>query len=238
MRAAVLTWGDMERSIMTMLTRAADGAMLADEQGQVVFWNKAAELLLGFRAEDVRGRPCQDVMRGETLSGHPFCSPSCAIGHQLGCGRAVRNFDIRTHTKAGTVMWLNVSSLPVPSRKRNRYRFVHLFRDISSQAKIQSLLDALRTVLTTPPQLDASRADNLTAPRSFPEIPSDLPLSARERDVLRYMGAGMKTRAIADGLCISPATVRNHVQHILDKLGAHSRLEALAVAFHRYAPCS
>ena len=83
----------MERSIMTMLAGTADGAMLADEQGKVVFWNKAAERLLGILAGNVVGRPCHEVLQGETTSGHPFCSPSCAIEHRLSCGRAVRNFD-------------------------------------------------------------------------------------------------------------------------------------------------
>jgi DNA-binding NarL/FixJ family response regulator len=32
-------------------------------------------------------------------------------------------------------------------------------------------------------------------------------------------------------LCISHTTVRNHIQHILAKLGAHSRLEAVTVVF-------
>ena len=228
----------MDRSIITMLARTADGAMLADEQGRVVFWNKAAERLFGIRAGDVLGRPCHEVMRGETTSGHPFCSPSCVIGHQLCCGRAVRHFDIQSRTKAGKILWLNVSSLPVPSRKQNRFRFVHLFRDISNQAKIRSLVNELHMVLSSPQSLAAVRAKDLSAPDAFPEIPSDLPLSARERDVLRHMGSGKTTKAIADGLCISPATVRNHVQHILDKLGAHSRLEALAIAFHRNAPSS
>lgn len=38
----------MERSIIAMLARTAAGAMLADEHGNVVLWNKAAERLLGF----------------------------------------------------------------------------------------------------------------------------------------------------------------------------------------------
>jgi PAS domain S-box-containing protein len=161
----------MERSIMIMLARTADGAMLADERGQVIFWNKAAERLLGFRAGEVLGRPCHEVMRGETTSGHPFCSPSCAIGHQLGCGRAVRHFDIQTRTKAGKVMWLNVSSLPVPSRKPNRFRFVHLFRDISNQAKVRFLVDELQMVLCLRSTLPLSRRSLSPFPMRFLRSP-------------------------------------------------------------------
>jgi DNA-binding NarL/FixJ family response regulator len=64
-----------------------------------------------------------------------------------------------------------------------------------------------------------------------PEISHALPLSEREHEVLRSLAAGEDTKDIADRLCISPATVRNHIQHILEKLGAHSRLQALAIAF-------
>lgn len=97
-----------------MLARTADGAMLADERGNVIVWNKTAERLLGFRAAEVIGRPCNEVMRAETLSGHPFCSPECVVGHRLGCGcgGGARNFDIQTPAKGGKTIWLNVGSLP------------------------------------------------------------------------------------------------------------------------------
>lgn len=232
----------MERSIITMLTRTADGAMLADEQGVVVLWNKAAERLLGLLAVDIIGRPCHEVMRGETLSGQPFCSFSCAVGHRLGCGGGVRNFDIQTRTKAGKVIWLNVSSLPLPSRKKGRFLFVHLFRDISKQAKARHLVQELQSVLSVPDERPASGATLSIAPAAssdtVPDVPATFPLSRREREVLQHLALGERTARIADVLCISTATVRNHVQHICEKLGAHSRLEALAVAFHHKMPSS
>ncbi len=224
------------KRISTMLQRTADGAMLADEQGTIVLWNKAAERLLGFRAGEVLGRPCHEVMCGVTLSGHPFCSPSCAVGQRLGCGAGVRNFDIQTHTKAGKVVWLNVSSLPVPSRKKDRFLFVHLFRDIGKQAKVRHLVNELHSVLSAPGERSTPGATPSVAPAlptdTVPDVPATLPLSQREREILQHLALGERTARIADMLCISPATVRNHVQHICDKLGAHSRLEALAIAFH------
>jgi DNA-binding NarL/FixJ family response regulator len=62
---------------------------------------------------------------------------------------------------------------------------------------------------------------------TVPEIPALLPLGEREREILRGLAAGKSGKDIADLLCISPVTVRNHIQHILEKLGAHSRLQAL-----------
>ncbi len=57
-------------------------------------------------------------------------------------------------------------------------------------------------------------------------------LTDREREVLRLLAKGVTTAAIAERLGISRTTVNNHVQHILYKLNAHSRLEAIRRAEH------
>ena len=56
------------------------------------------------------------------------------------------------------------------------------------------------------------------------------PLTARELEVLRMLAGGVSTNSAAGSLGISTATLRAHVQAILRKLGAHSRLEAVAEA--------
>jgi DNA-binding NarL/FixJ family response regulator len=56
------------------------------------------------------------------------------------------------------------------------------------------------------------------------------PLTARELEVLRLLASGTSTNAAAESLGISTATLRAHVQAVLRKLGAHSRLEAVAEA--------
>ncbi len=68
----------------------------------------------------------------------------------------------------------------------------------------------------------------LVADRSERQL--EEPLTARELEVLRVLAGGLGTSAGADLLGISTATLRAHVQAILRKLGAHSRLEAVAEA--------
>jgi DNA-binding CsgD family transcriptional regulator len=58
-----------------------------------------------------------------------------------------------------------------------------------------------------------------------------LDLSPREHEVLQLFAAGLGTSTIATRLAISRVTVRNHAQRILTKLGAHSRLEAVAMGY-------
>lgn len=55
-------------------------------------------------------------------------------------------------------------------------------------------------------------------------------LSAREREVLGLVMAGLVNAEVAERLGISPNTVRTHMQNILGKLGVRNRLEAVALA--------
>jgi len=55
-------------------------------------------------------------------------------------------------------------------------------------------------------------------------------LTERELEILRIASLGRSNKAIAEELHLSVNTVRNHMQHVLTKLGAHSKLEAAAIA--------
>ena len=55
-------------------------------------------------------------------------------------------------------------------------------------------------------------------------------LTRREVQVLKRIAEGEDTRAIAEGMAIAPSTARTHVQRVLMKLGARTRLEAAALA--------
>jgi LuxR family maltose regulon positive regulatory protein len=54
------------------------------------------------------------------------------------------------------------------------------------------------------------------------------PLTDRELEVLRLLAAGRRDRDIAQELVVTLETVRKHTSHLLDKLGAANRTEAVA----------
>jgi len=56
-------------------------------------------------------------------------------------------------------------------------------------------------------------------------------LTPREREVLEFMATGLDNRAIAAKLRIQYTTVRGHIRSVIEKLGARSRLEAVARAY-------
>ncbi len=63
-----------------------------------------------------------------------------------------------------------------------------------------------------------------------PEAEAIGQLSEREREVIRFIGRGLKNKQIADYLCIGETTVRHHLTSIYGKLGVSDRLELLVFA--------
>jgi PAS domain S-box-containing protein len=193
------------------LARAGDGVFAVGANGRILSWNRAAEGLLGYSARDVVGRQCCDIFAGRDDKGNRLCYRGCHIVTLVKMGEPVQNFDMRTRTKAGRGIWLNVSILSVAAGKDDTPVTVHLFRDVTAAKELLTLVH-----------------ERLSAPAAG-EHPLGV-LTRREVEVLHLMGDGASTRGVADSLHVSPATVRNHVQSILAKLGVHSRLEAVAYA--------
>jgi DNA-binding NarL/FixJ family response regulator len=99
---------------------------------------------------------------------------------------------------------------------------------ISKTAGVDELVDAVRRAHAGEPVFsvaELSRAVQRLRKRGGPSM-----LSKRELDVLRLMAEGASTAELARQLFISVHTVRSHVRHILEKLGAHSKLEAVSIA--------
>jgi DNA-binding NarL/FixJ family response regulator len=89
------------------------------------------------------------------------------------------------------------------------------------------LVDVIRQVYAgkkrIPPQVAAQVAEHM----------SDENLTARETEVLQRIADGNRNRDIAKLLFISEETVKVHIKHIMDKLGAKDRTQAIAIAVRR-----
>jgi DNA-binding NarL/FixJ family response regulator len=62
---------------------------------------------------------------------------------------------------------------------------------------------------------------------------SDEALTTREVEVLREIAGGNRNRDIADKLFITEETVKVHIKHIMEKLGASDRTQAVAIGVRR-----
>jgi DNA-binding CsgD family transcriptional regulator len=71
----------------------------------------------------------------------------------------------------------------------------------------------------------------LSEPEHLP--PPAVLLTKQELKLLCALGSGMAPEALAFKFRITPHTLRNHIHHINEKLGTHSRLEAVVEAMRR-----
>ncbi len=205
---------------LEIIAATADPSFATDEGGRVVIWNPAVERLLGYRAQDVLGRSCHEVICGRDIFGNRFCVELCTIMSMVQRGEGIRRFELDVRKSSSEVFRASITIVVIPGPRESQFTIVHIILPLEGDSARSAV-----PVVGPEPGLSIpipDEGESLTEPVS--------PLTARELEVLRLMAKGTSTREIADALFISIATVRNHVQHILSKLDAHSKLEAVALA--------
>lgn len=212
-------------SFTKSLECAADGVLVVDKHLKVVYRNQPARELLGLENKPILGLPCYQVVQGFDGSGTRICGSCCAIAKRALKGMPVSNYDIRVRDGNEPIRWLNTSILTYTHNGEDGERYiVHLFRDVTRQKENERFL---KKVLEVAQQYHHTALEPSVEIENTADIDT---LTRREREVLSLLAQGNDTSEIAENLSISTNTVRNHVQHILQKLHFHSRIEVVAFA--------
>ena len=202
-----------------MVEGTGDAAFAVDAAGRISAWNKAAAELFGRSEAEVMSVPFHELFQCSDEDGI-VCSEHCVVEHWVADNRPPENIDIRLETKAGR-LWCNLSTLIAHDPTSGGRYAIHIVRPIEIRKRLeQALSEFVRT--------HVSSSWNGKLPICAPPMPSvNVRLTGRELEVLKSLAKGHTTRAIANQLNISLATVKNHIKHILTKLDAHTRLEAI-----------
>lgn len=199
-----------------MVERAASRAVavVVDHEDRVVSWSSGAERLLGYDGDAVLGRPLLELLDGRDVFGNLLCRNGCWLREMWSRGEPVQRFEMDARHADGHRLRLAVDAEP---------------SDCSGKAGWAYRL--------APDQRQGERRRALTPSELLPvpgsAVASTLSLTRREIEVLRLLARGAETPEIAGELGISSTTVRNHIQHLLEKLGAHTRLQVVSLA-HRH----
>lgn len=209
--------------LLQLVRGTADAAFAIDTAGLISAWNRAAEDFFGLSLAEVIDRPCYEVVQGGNEAG-PFCSQHCSVHRALKTRQPVTNFDLRLQTKTGKE-WCNLTIQIVSEPESNRRYSVHVVRRFDVHTLIEQLG---RLIVEGQPVRQSQTAAQLIS--SSLATSTNVKLTPREIEILQMLAKGKRTPEIADRLYISPATVNNHVQHIMEKLDSHSRLEVVVRA--------
>ena len=209
---------ELPQTVQSLIeARTGDAVFVVAPDYSIAYWDEQAQFLTGFTAEEMVGRRCYEAILGERESGEPFCSYGCSVMRLAQVGRPITSYDMRVRAPSGEKRWVSVSILSLESEK-GPY-LVHLLRDSQKAHETLEMAQSLISLTKKP------RRDDLTP--SSADVPA---LTARQLEVLGLLSEGNSAREISKRLYLSEATVRNHIRSLLQALGAHSQLDALARA--------
>lgn len=213
----------LEGELFELLEGTADAAFVVDAQGLTRSWNHAAERLLGYRAAEVLGKSCAELLEGRGALGATVCREDCHVLECVTAGQEVPNFDLEVRARSGQRVWVNVSILRFQDRRTDRCYAVHLLRDIGERRRTENLAQKL-----------LSAAKDLVVLAEVPTASGPVSaLTEQELKVLRLLAAGKRPAEVSQELQITARTLRNHLHHANQKLGTKNRLEAVTHALRR-----
>ena len=194
---------------------------------QLLEVNSAFERLTGYSADEALGATSHEL--GLWAS----AEDQAAIRRACDESGAYREVELRVRTKHGEVRNILSSTEVIALNGHNG--MLHMFYDITKRKQNEEeLMQAINTVMQDTAWFSRSVVEKLTQLRAGeldPKVTSEL--TKRERQVLERVAQGHSNEAIAEDLGIAKQTVRNYVTRVYEKLGVHTRAEAVVWARER-----
>lgn len=183
-----------------MVFRTGEPAYAVNRDGVIIAWNMAASRVFGFEAERAVGSRCWQLLQGQDAYGNRYCNAHCPLREMAFSNQAVNRCRLSLRTADEGFRDFTLTTLVLGDA--HEATLIHLCRvEPAPAGEPAAATRGLRRDVLTP----------------------------REHQVLRLLAEGRTTREIAALLSIGVPTVRSHVEHIMQKLHAHSRLEAVAI---------
>lgn len=192
--------------MVTQITNyvTGDAAFAVDQSGVIVLWNSAAEKTLGYSASTALGQHCWKLLCGQDTYGNQYCCENCPLRQMAFRHESVHRYQATFKTVPAGRKQYAISCLVVYDASGNEL-LLHMLHPDKNTLKDGNNHDTIRNPTD-------SSIDTLTR---------------RETEALALLADGRSTSQIASRMSISKTTVCNHIQHVLNKLHAHTRLEAV-----------
>ena len=214
----------MEPSILASLSEVQDGSYVVDINQRITFWNQAAERILGYDENEAVGKRCPEILGGHS-KGRSLSVSNCYGIQWARLGKIPPSHSVLAHPKHGESKWISITLLPLTDVSHEQSTLVHLFHEVTAEMEALARIQQMRDLLYG--DLKKTASIETTGPGNDDDMST---LTPRELEILHLLSRGLGTKEIAKELVISTATVRNHIEHVLAKLHAHTRLEAVVDA--------
>lgn len=183
-----------------VLASVADGVYVVDNAGEIVLWNKSAEIITGFEEDEMLGRECftaSSVTDGDEAQ----CTSMCGTAASMEEGAASVGYEVLACRKDGDKIWLSVSAAPI-REAGEVVGIVHVFRDISEYKQIDRMKSDF--VATVSHELRTPLTSILGFSKTLLRSDTNFPDASRESFLLEIVREGERlARLIEDVLSVS-----------------------------------
>jgi diguanylate cyclase (GGDEF)-like protein/PAS domain S-box-containing protein len=127
-----------------LLENIYDGVYFVDVNRMITFWNRGAERITGFTADEVMGSSCADnILVHVDEQGHNLCDGACPLqcSTESGC---ISNADVYLHHKNGQRVKVSINASPIIDADGNVIGAIEIFRDFSSQVLDHRVMEELK----------------------------------------------------------------------------------------------
>jgi len=208
---------DVPEELNWLAEWVAPGGMcvwVCDPDQRLVLANDRARELLGIASFEGPARICHGIVAGLTQAGEVHCKTECEVLRRAREGAEIEPLTISVRQSGGKRHWVQLFVIPVHDPDGGGPWLVHYACDADRACRLEQYLRKVAMRSATDQEAQLYRTAELTE---------------REREVLKLLSLDVDPHGIAKVMHVSYATVRNHIQHLLPKLGVHSIQEAVAV---------
>ena len=197
---------------LDLLDEALCGVYAVDAEQKIVYWNSAAERILGYKREDISGLRCYEVCASLPPNGTaPICIEGCPSLILASQGIKPPVIRVRMRHSSGERKPVSVVPLIIQAgHEDDQTVIVHLFHERVDDTQAEKMAESVRSLIAPD---DGRQA-----------------LTPKELQTLRLVAQSLDVPEIADQMGISAHTVWDHIRNVRMKLNAKDRLEAVLVA--------
>jgi diguanylate cyclase (GGDEF)-like protein/PAS domain S-box-containing protein len=129
---------------LQLLDHLYDGLYFVDPQRKITFWNRTAEQITGFSADEVIGsRCCDNILNHVDAAGNVLCDNGCPLSKAMGAGTSIESQVYLRH-KQGHRVPVAVRIRPLPGADGQVIGGIELFQDLSEKTGVLLQLEELR----------------------------------------------------------------------------------------------
>jgi hypothetical protein len=183
--------------------------IMADPENRILHINPLAAELFGYPQEIAYGSNLQELLDARDVFGNRLCAQHCAFHEMAALGEAPESFELDVRIASGNRLRVAVSIVVVREAEPDDYKLIYLMTPMRRRRRADEVIDRIL----------AGEGDYGLGASTGAELRGNgdrVPLTRRQREVLRLLAAGLPVREISQDLKISVHTVRSHVRNIFE----------------------